>query len=123
MKNMFRPDKRPEIPSEANEFPPKETKGFLAAQALKDTFLAHSMASILGKDADNIVVAVAGLGHCEWGYGAPERLKGMTGIEPYIIMTKPEDSGYWKALPNPEPLASQWKDKQADVIVLYEWVD
>jgi uncharacterized iron-regulated protein len=123
LKSMFRPDKRPEILSESKDHPPLEKKGFLAAQALKDTFLSHSMASILARDPENIVVGVAGLGHCEWGYGAPERLKDMTGIDSFIIMTKPDDSGYWKALPDEFELASQWKDKQADVVVLYEWVD
>lgn len=125
LKSMFRPDKRPDVPHDAKTDPPKEKSGFLAAQALKDTFLAHTMATILKRDPGNIVVAVAGLGHCEWGYGAPERLREMAGLESYIIMTKPDDGGYWSALPDAkmEPTSSWGSNKQADVVVLYEWVD
>jgi uncharacterized iron-regulated protein len=132
LKSMFRPDERPQILAEstAEGDPPKEAKGFLPAQAIKDTFLAHTMSNILAQDPKNVVLAVTGLGHCEWGFGAPERLKKMTGIDSHLIMTKPDDSGYWTSLPveqNKAPTATsssaESNRKQADAIILYNWVD
>jgi uncharacterized iron-regulated protein len=130
LKSMFNPDKRPLVPAEFNlhTSPPIEKKGFLAAQCVKDTFLAHTMANILEKDPKNFVIAIAGLGHCEWSFGAPERLKSMTSIDPFIIMTKPDDSTYWSSLPDAKQSSDlvsnpEWKRRQADAIAVYEWVD
>lgn len=127
LKSMFRPDIRPRILPETQGPPPLEKHGFLAAQALKDTFLAHTMSTLLKKDPEIVVVGIAGLGHCEWGYGGPERVKSLTGLDSFLVMTKPEDAGHWNAFSKTqsakESSASDWNDRQADVIVLYEWVD
>lgn len=124
LKSMFRPDERPMVGDDLVQAPPPaERKGFLAAQALKDTFLAHTMASILAWNEDNVVLAITGLGHCEWGFGAPERLKSMSGVEPFLIMTKPDDTGYWTSSPPAAELGPDWDAKQADAIIVYEWVD
>ncbi|UZJ57400.1 hypothetical protein CBS101457_006720 [Exobasidium rhododendri] len=127
LKSMFRPDERPQSVAESQHTdPPKEDRGFLAAQAVKDTFLAHTMTSILAEDPLNIVVAVAGLGHCEWGFGAPERVKEMSGVDSYLIMTKADDAGYWTAAPasaSEKPANISSDRRQADAIILYNWVD
>lgn len=129
LKSMFNPDERPRLPTDDIEKdPPLEKRGFTAAQALKDTFFAHVISEILNADEDNIVLAIAGLGHCEWGFGAPERVRSMTNINPFLIMTKPDDASYWTAQTSPSDPASilqspQWHVRQADAIVLYEWVD
>ncbi|PWY99363.1 hypothetical protein BCV70DRAFT_162733 [Testicularia cyperi] len=113
-----------------------ESKGFAPAQALKDTYLAHVTAWILrgagqqntfaidgdaqtnhGPSQDrpvvNVALVVCGLGHCEYGFGAPERVLDILQqssdgeattladsteeerILPYIIASKPLDSGIW----------------------------
>lgn len=127
LKSMFRPDLRPRIQPEVKGPPPTEKNGFLAAQALKDTFFAHTMSSLLKRDSENIVVGIVGLGHCEWGYGAPERLKSLTGLDSFIALTKPEDAGQWDAFPEScsakESSTGDWNNRQADAIVLYEWID
>lgn len=135
LKGMFAPDKRPLIPSEATsgEDNPLERVGFTPAQALKDTFFAHTISTILERDPNNIVIAICGIGHCEWQFGAPERLRG--DAQPYIIVSKPNDSGYWPentavhkeddsnpALPHQQK-GEEWQRKQADAILLYDWVD
>ncbi|SNX86641.1 uncharacterized protein MEPE_05350 [Melanopsichium pennsylvanicum] len=54
----------------------------------------------------NVVLVVCGLGHCEYGFGAPERVVQLLsqhdgsfdlkpGLLPYIIASKPLDSGIW----------------------------
>ncbi|PWN37672.1 uncharacterized protein FA14DRAFT_17410 [Meira miltonrushii] len=136
LKGMFAPDKRPLIPSEATagQDNPLERVGFTPAQALKDTFFAHTISTILERDPNNIVIAICGLGHCEWRFGAPERLRG--NAQPYIIVSKPNDSGFWpeNTVENTEhdsnstPSSHQqkgeeWQRKQADAILLYDWVD
>lgn len=135
LKSMFHPDQRPQLSIEDVQSPPPlEKAGFLAAQALKDTFLAHTMSNLLARDRDNIVVAITGVGHCEWGFGAPNRLKRMSGLDSFLVMTKPEDAGHWPRCPphhheqSPLPRQSEddqasWNAKQADAIVVYEWVE
>ncbi|CBQ69947.1 conserved hypothetical protein [Sporisorium reilianum SRZ2] len=118
-----------------------ETKGFGPAQALKDSYLAHVTAWILrganqddsgpadsgkqstepqkGADKDdtsrrviNIALVVCGLGHCEYGFGAPERVVQLLSEQsavadetatllPYIIASKPLDSGIWLGYEHP----------------------
>ncbi len=108
-----------------------ETKGFGPAQALKDSYLAHVTAWILrgaqpdnsdtsgeevhsrteaadiGRPVVNVALVVCGLGHCEYGFGAPERVVQLLSRQdasssdasstllPYIIASKPLDSGIW----------------------------
>ncbi|SPO30082.1 uncharacterized protein UTRI_05921 [Ustilago trichophora] len=54
----------------------------------------------------NVALVVCGLGHCEYGFGAPERVvqllshqddssDGSATLLPYIIASKPLDSGVW----------------------------
>lgn len=107
-----------------------ETKGFGPAQALKDSYLAHVTAWILrgARPAENVLhslpassreaavqaerpvvniaLVVCGLGHCEYGFGAPERVVQLLAegekkeedvdvVMPFIIASKPVDSGIW----------------------------
>ncbi|MCO5562922.1 hypothetical protein L7F22_016558 [Adiantum nelumboides] len=134
LKGMFAPDKRPLIPIEAKsgQDHPLERIGFTPAQALKDTFFAHTISTILERDPNNLVIAICGLGHCEWRFGAPERLRG--DAKPYIILSKPNDSGYWsenvaehseddKNPTSQQQKGEEWQRKQADAILLYDWID
>lgn len=131
LKSMFSPEERPEVPVQARyeRCPPVEDQGFVAAQALKDSFFAHSIAHLLSSDEQCVVVAICGVGHCEWSFGAPERVQQMTSLKPYVIISKPADSGFWPAI---EEVSShfhisdhddQWQRQQADTIFLYEWVE
>lgn len=122
---------------------PEEKTGFLAAQALKDTYLAHvidhvldlprssiqraplplsasplGQSSNLGGDLSNddaiskekealgegqspkdTVLVICGAGHCEWGFGAVERLRAMRvgrqEMPPLLVISKPRDSQLW----------------------------
>ncbi|GAC95399.1 hypothetical protein PHSY_002974 [Pseudozyma hubeiensis SY62] len=110
-----------------------------------------------GRPIINVALVVCGLGHCEYGFGAPERvvelLSGhsegsshgdLSSLLPYIIASKPLDSGIWLGSEHPSqpsadndnvnakdesPAAVQrwlddpWGRKLADAIVLYEWID
>ncbi|KAN0062872.1 hypothetical protein ACQY0O_004693 [Thecaphora frezii] len=131
-----------------------------------------------GAEVVNVTLCIAGLGHVEYGHGVPERVlhllrhpdrpfpqavnadesaalnsngdEDLSTIEPYIIASKPADSGVWlgfessqqKAEPE-ATLAAQicehgksegygvggrwsddpWQRKLADAVVLYEWRD
>ncbi|GAK67066.1 uncharacterized protein PAN0_016d5292 [Moesziomyces antarcticus] len=151
-----------------------ELKGFGPAQALKDSYLAHVTAWILrgardaepsapasqggsGKDRPvvNVALVVCGLGHCEYGFGAPERVVQLLSqhspaegewTRPYIIASKPLDSGIWLGYEHAQSKASAqehdagkqetatraevqqwlsdpWARKMADAVVLYDWID
>ncbi|PWN20551.1 SAICAR synthase-like protein [Microstroma glucosiphilum] len=126
-------------PTQELQGPKAESKGFSPAQALKDSYLAHAASSLVeeghllarttsdsirdqsssaqAEDAEvehrNIVLVVAGLGHIEAGFGAPERLAQSVpgpdapadksgGQRPLIILSKPKDSSLW--------LGPEWVD-------------
>lgn len=126
-------------PTQELQGPKAESKGFSPAQALKDSYLAHAASSLVeeghllakrtsdstgeqGSSAPtedeevehrNIVLVVAGLGHVEAGFGAPERLAQTVpgpdapaeeggGQRPLIILSKPKDSSLW--------LGPEWVD-------------
>lgn len=95
--------------------PEAAEKGFRPAQALKDSYLAHAARRLVEgghllnpetaesakdrttDDHKNIVMVVAGLGHIEAGFGAPERVDSDE-KEPYkslIVLSKPNDSPLW----------------------------
>lgn len=142
------------------------TKGFGPAQALKDSYLAHAATELLrnghelarGVTADdrdsspddehrNVVLVVAGLGHVEGGFGAPERVaEHERAKKALIVLSKPNDSGLWlgpewdkgqtatrkaeKGEKESEiagagtPLHDAgWERKLADAVVLYDWVE
>lgn len=121
-----------------DETPPSAvSKGFAPAQALKDAYLAHAASSLLREghllaghapaeksDEDvehrNIVMVVAGLGHVQAGFGAPERVVmpgeeraggavaegqkedgGKDVKESLIVLSMPRDSSLW--------LGAEWK--------------
>ncbi len=113
----------------------------------------------------NVALVVAGLGHVEYGFGAPERVIQLLSEEvassgddtatvlPYIIASKPLDSGVWLGSEHPmqatEPAVSPasepekqmlapttrdadavrqwlndpWGRKMADAVLLYDWID
>lgn len=73
-------------PSSRTLVPPVQDSGFLPAQTLKDAFLAHTVAHILRhgdgepssdapKQIRDVVLVICGAGHCEYGFGAPERVQ------------------------------------------------
>lgn len=119
-------------PTQDLQGPKAESKGFSSAQALKDSYLAHAASSLVEEghllarttsestrgqspsastedtevEHRNIVLVVAGLGHVEAGFGAPERLaQSVPGPDtpadsrgrqrPLIILSKPKDSSLW----------------------------
>lgn len=170
LRGMFAPDERPSVHADVHKQvqPPEEHAGFLPAQALKDTFFAHTVSTLLARDEDCIVVAICGAGHCEWSLGAPERVRypardenalsadyqgdelnkarQTPSLRPFIFLSKPDDAGFWPARhvdagdlqdsiatptspatsqqPGASPHADdQWMRKQADAILLYEWMD
>jgi hypothetical protein len=126
LKGMFSPDRRPHIPEQAlvdkSPGPAAEHSGFTVAQALKDSFFAHTINTLLRRESSSVVIGVCGLGHCEWSFGAPERV---AGVEPYIIITKPVDSPVWPITDktHEQRLSTEWHRRQADAILLYEWID
>lgn len=70
-----------------------------------------------GRPIVNIALVVCGLGHCEYGFGAPERVVELlsqqssstaedgTTLLPYIIASKPLDSGLWLGYEHPSALS------------------
>ncbi|CAO1624878.1 unnamed protein product [Sympodiomycopsis kandeliae] len=135
-------------------------KGFGPAQALKDSYLAHCARELLHRghllqspDNDceqevehrNVVMVVAGLGHVESGFGAPERVYDDDDTKQgLIVLSKPKDSALWLG-PEWQPSVQRdspsqdgdavdqnhtssqadvgWERKLADAIVLYDWQD
>lgn len=73
-------------------------KGLPSAQAFKDAMLAYTIdreVERCGKEA--LIMVVTGSGHCEFGFGGPERLRGVTQDEMCIIVCKSkEESTIWK---------------------------
>ncbi|PWN93539.1 hypothetical protein FA10DRAFT_264175 [Acaromyces ingoldii] len=182
LRSLFRPEEPAPCPPEnlsvaarATEntvtvAPPEEKTGFLAAQALKDTYLAHVVDHVLdlpatltplssasaadssaidqvGKRHNDTVLVICGAGHCEWGFGAVERLRAMRGRDaeqPLIVLSKPRDSHLWvrddhdastspsqqatttESSASPSPPSHHpagWNQRLADFICLYDWVD
>lgn len=135
----------PDHPYPTDQFPPRppQQKGFELAQVLKDAYLAHAIASQLrstnSDQARPAVFAVTGLGHCEYGQGAVERLVQLLvdapeeekGARPLTILTKPDDAGLWVGTPVERTVQSvaptdqehEWARAAADAVVLYEWQD
>jgi len=125
--------------------PQVQEKGFGPAQAVKDTYFAHVIHSILVRHPDDIVLAVAGAGHVEYYAGAPERLRAMQRAQEgerseteemhqLLVVTKPQDSAVWgtdKSEPSKPAAAAMsgweelalWERPCADAVVLYEWDD
>lgn len=67
-----------------------------------------------GRPIINVALVVCGLGHCEYGFGAPERVvellsghseagsrDNLSSLLPYIIASKPLDSGIWLGSEHP----------------------
>lgn len=137
---------QPDHPYPTDHLPPRppQQKGFELAQVLKDTYLAHVIASQLrSSDSESrpAVFAVTGLGHCEYGQGAVERLveqladhmapEEEQGARPFTILSKPDDAEFWLGTPverTVQPVAptnqdDEWARAAADAVVLYEWQD
>ena len=141
LSSLFHPETAPPPPS--LHLPPLETQGFRPAQALKDAYLAHVAACVLERN-NTVALVICGLGHCEYGLGAPERTvdmlknKGLNHIHPLVVAAKPNDSGIW-LYPDRNrnrnrnrsvhpPKHSGWSDEPtrrsiADAVLLYDWKD
>ncbi len=147
IKSLMRPDQPIQIAAdyEQQEQPPAQEAGFETAQALKDSFFAHAIVSqFAGQtegDSAAAVFAICGLGHGEYGFGAPERVVQLLqrrgtiqdgGDEewtPFLIVSKPEDGSYWIGDASKQDdtgvawNSDPWRRKMADAVVLYEWHD
>ena len=99
----------------------------LASQHAQSCTKAEQSAS--GRRVVNIALVVCGLGHCEYGFGAPERVVQLLSEQssspsaddtatllPYIIASKPLDSGIWLGYEHPsQPSALHDHHTQNDV--------
>lgn len=114
--------------------PEAKQGGLNAAQAFKDSVLAWKADQVLNgfqRTADgqsphtkNILVVISGAGHCEYRFGAPERLRSCAPEEALLLVTKPDDGTYW-APPKEEDEANKRDGSAplADGIILYEAQD
>lgn len=98
-----------------------QDRGFELAQTLKDAYFAHSITSLL---AHGNVLAITGLGHCEYGLGALER----TQETPLVILSKPQDTSVWRGASTEQSGPSllpgtgdPWSHAASNAVVLYEW--
>lgn len=88
------------------------TKGIASAQVLKDAVMAFSIDRALTNGG---VMAICGSGHCEYGFGVPERVQG----ESYTVVTKPNDEMIWRG----ERWGEEGGTAIADDVILYEAVN
>lgn len=95
--------------------------GLPAAQAFKDSVYAWKIDKVLSKStSDNgIVVAICGSGHCEFDFGATERIQACERDEILLIVTKPDDGALWASSDS----ASADGPRLADAVIVYEAVD
>lgn len=96
-----------------------DTDGSATASPASSSQSSAVEASDASRPVVNVALVVCGLGHCEYGFGAPERVvqllsqQGSSHSEgqallPYIIASKPFDSGIW--LGYEHPLQSESED-------------
>ncbi|CDU22472.1 uncharacterized protein SPSC_01102 [Sporisorium scitamineum] len=97
-------------------------RGTQSADSIKGSPVFHSTAEedVSSRPVVNIALVVCGLGHCEYGFGAPERVvqllseqgssstaEDTSKLLPYIIASKPLDSGIWLGYEHPsQPFSS-----------------
>lgn len=98
-------------------------KGLYPAQAFKDAVLAFTIdEKVRESKGEVLVLVVTGSGHCEYGFGAPERLR-MTDKEQACIITckSNEESTIWKG---PDWGQTRKEDDRfiADAVLLYDQV-
>lgn len=72
--------------SVSTDTPEEYLKGLPPAQTLKDTFFAWSVDRQV--EQGNVIFAVCGLGHCEYGFGAPVRVKSCSKEAICIVASK-----------------------------------
>lgn len=98
----------------------QDTSPGLSTPAASSQHLATSPAVEAGENDRpivNVALVVCGLGHCEYGFGAPERVVQLLSHQddcsddsapllPYIIASKPLDSGVWLGYEHPLQLRS-----------------
>ncbi|BFZ53471.1 hypothetical protein PYCC9005_000495 [Savitreella phatthalungensis] len=97
-------------------------KGLLAAQSLKDTFMAWVIDEIVGSgDDETLVLAIAGLGHCEFGLGFVEKLRRVKREEVVMVASKDlEMTEFDNTKPRTNPPSDTDPDILAHIIVPYE---
>lgn len=73
-------------------------KGIHAAQAFKDALLAHTIdREVKVSKGKALVMVVTGSGHCEFGFGGPERVRTAAREEMCVLVCKSvEESTIWK---------------------------
>jgi len=82
-----------------NETSGDTQKGLYPAQAFKDAMLAFTIDEQMQGTNNNtpLVLVITGSGHCEYGFGAPERMRVTTRSQTSIITCKSiEESTIWK---------------------------
>jgi len=112
-----------EAPALALVEPGQPQKPIHTAQAFKDAMLAHVVDQKLKQhDGDVLVYVVTGSGHCEYGFGAPERLHSVKRDQTAILVCKSnEESTIWQG----EDWDSEAKEDDrviADAVFCYDQV-
>lgn len=131
---------RPELRDKAHV----EQGGLSAAQAFKDSVMAWKIDTWLEGAPDNassterpddeereLMVVICGSGHCEYGFGVTERIRGCPREQILLIVTKPNDGTYWSETDDEgsaseedhEGMAKTPGRLLADGVIIYEPVD
>ncbi|KAK9900560.1 hypothetical protein P389DRAFT_192822 [Cystobasidium minutum MCA 4210] len=112
---------------------PKEVQqgGLKAAQAFKDAVMAWVIDKKLdenrgeegsGGASNEVILAICGSGHCEYGFGVTERIKSCSRDQILLLVSKPDDGSYWRTEADAEGEDQEGRPL-ADGIIVYEAVD
>ena len=73
-------------------------RGIHAAQAFKDAVLAHTIdREVEESKGEALIMVVSGSGHCEYGFGGPERVRTVAREEMCVLVSKSvQESTIWK---------------------------
>ena len=108
-----------------------EQGGLKAAQAFKDAIMAWTIDKQLQSDkseegsnkpSHEVIVAICGSGHCEYGFGITERVRDCGRDEIMLLVCKPDGGSYWRPAENVEEVHRNEKHL-AEGIIVYEAVD
>ena len=127
-----------QMPNLSEDGPVKQG-GLNAAQAFKDSVMAWKADQILAsqvqaggahtKPSRDVLVVICGSGHCEYGFGVPERIKACSRDKIGLVVTKPSDGGFWQSQSGRRESATDEQAHQsggrplADAVIVYEAVD
>lgn len=118
---------KPEVQAEVSQ------GGLKAAQAFKDAIMAwkidneveHAQNRQLesGGSQQEVIVAICGSGHCEYDFGVTERIRSCKRNEILLLVSKPEDSTFWRSSDTKDDVEHAYGRRLADGIMVYEAID